>query len=348
MIRSLLRIGGVAIALSPLTAAGHAQTQPSVLVQLTMLHKGSLPRIVTAYGRVQANASARHTVMAPLSAVVQDVDVQPGQTVAKHAPLLRLTPSPSAAAAYAQAQSGLSVAKELVARTRRMVAQHLATQQQLANARKAESDAQATLAALKAQGADGPKTIHAPSEAIVTAVSVTPGSIVSEGSALLSLVQPRGLVLQVGVIPGEAASVTTGDPVTITPIGGGATLKGIVSLRGSLVQSSDGLVPVNVTVPNKKLVPGEMAKAEITTGRVKGYIVPHQAVLVNDQGKPYVVQSVAMIAKKVRVRILGAKGDKDVVAGPLNAAAPLVLAGNHQLDNGMRMRVAEAGRKTAP
>lgn len=348
MIRSLLRLGGVAVALPLLIAAGHAQTQPSVLVQLTTLHKGSLPRIVTAYGRVQANASARHTVMAPLSAVVQDVDVQPGETVARNAPLLRLTPSPSAAASYAQAQSGLSVATELVARTRRMVAQHLATQQQLANARKAESDAQATLAALKAQGADGSKTIRAPGEAIVTAVSVTPGSIVAEGSALLSLVRPHGLVLQVGVIPGEATSVAAGDPVTITPIGGGMTLQGKVSLRGSLVQSSDGLVPVNVTVASGKLFPGEMAKAEITTGQLKGYVVPHQAVLVNDQGKPYVVQAVNMVAKKVAVRILGAKGDQDVIAGPIDAAAPLVLAGNYQLDNGMRMRVAEAGRKAAP
>ena len=71
-------------------------------------------------------------------------------------------------------------------------------------------------------------------------MSITPGSIVSEGSALLSLVRPKGLELQVGVIPGEAASVAAGDPVTITPIGGGTALQGKVSLRGSVVQSSNG------------------------------------------------------------------------------------------------------------
>lgn len=348
MMLSLARIASVALALSLLATASQARTQPSVLVQLGKLRQGSLPAIVTAYGRVQAGAAAQHTVMAPLSAVVQDVYVRGGETVAKDAPLLRLAPSPAASASYAQAQTALHVATELAARTQRMVAQHLATQQQLADARKAAADAQSTLAALQAQGAEGPHTLRAPDAAIVIAVAVTPGSIVAEGATLLRLVRPEGLVLQVGLIPGEAASVAAGDKVKITPVGSGATLRGTVSLRGSVVRSSDGLVPADITVPGGQLMPGEWAAAEITTGRIKGYVVPHAAVLVNDRGTPYVVQSVNLAAKQVPVRILGAQGDQDVVAGPLDPAAPLVLTGNYQLAEGMKMRVAEAAGTTAP
>ena len=47
-----------------------------------------------------------------------------------------------------------------------------------------------------------------------------------------------------------------------------------------------------------------------------------------------------MVAKKVPVRVLVAGGARDVVDGPLNAASPVVLAGNYQLDDGMRVRVA--------
>lgn len=94
--------------------------------------------------------------------------------------------------------------------------------------------------------------------------------------------------------------------------------------------------------------PGEMAEAEITTGHVSGYVVPHRAILVNGQGKPYVVQSINMIARKVPVRIVGALGGKNVITGPLSATAPLVLDGNHQLDNGMRIRAAEAGGSWFP
>jgi hypothetical protein len=49
-----------------------------------------------------------------------------------------------------------------------------------------------------------------------------------------------------------------------------------------------------------------------------------------------------MTAKKVAVRVLGSDGNMDVVEGPLVAEAPVVLAGNYQLDNGMKLRVADA------
>jgi membrane fusion protein, multidrug efflux system len=346
--RSLLRIGFLSVAATLLALGAHAQGEPTVLVQLTTLRKGSLPQVVTAYGRVQAGAPASQTIMAPLSAVVESVSVRPGQTVAQGAPLLRLAPSPPTAASYTQAESALQVSADLVTRTRNMVTQHLATAQQLADAEKARSDAEAMLDALKAQGADGPRTLRAPFPAIVTTVSITPGSIVVQGSAMIELARLQGLELQVDVIPEEAATVAVGDKVTVTPIGGGAALQGTVSLRSSVVQASDGLVPVDVAIPVGQLFVREMAEARITTGQLTGYVVPHEAILVNDHGGTYVVQSINMTAKKVPVLVLGAKGAKNVIAGPLDPAAPLVLAGNHQLDDGMKMRVDEARSRVAP
>jgi RND family efflux transporter MFP subunit len=347
MMHWLLRAGFSLAVVMGLALVAQAQTEPTVLVQLTTLRKGSLPQIVTAYGRVQAGAPASQTIMAPLSAVVESVDVRPGQTVAQGAPLLRLAPSPPAAASYTQAESTVRVATDLVTRTRSMVAQHLATAQQVADAEKARSDARATLDALKAQGADGPKILRAPFPAIVTALSTTPGAIVAEGATLIQLARPQGLVLQVGLVPDEASSVAAGDNVTITPIGGGPPLQGTVSLRGSVVQATDGLIPVDVTIPLGKLFVGEMAEANITTGQLTGYVVPHEAVLVNDQGQTYVVQSMNLTARKVPVHVVGAQGVEDVIAGTLDPAAPLVVAGNHQLDDGMKMRVADAGHKAA-
>jgi hypothetical protein len=90
-----------------------------------------------------------------------------------------------------------------------------------------------------------------------------------------------------------------------------------------------------------------MAEANITTGQLTGYVVPHEAVLVNDQGQTYVVQSMNLTAKKVPIEVIGARGAEDVIAGALDPGAPLVLAGNHQLDDGMKMRVAGPGDKVA-
>jgi len=315
--------------------------QPSVLVQVMTLNKGRLPRIVTGYGSVKASTSARETIMAPVSAVVAAIYVRQGEQVAKGAPLIRLEPSPKTKASYAQAQSALGVAKELVSRTRKMLAQHLATEQQLANAEKAESDAQSSLAALQAQGAGGANILRAPTQAIVTTLSTIQGAIVAEGATLLDLAQPEGLVLAVGVTASEATGVTPGDRASITAIGDQQTVPGRVMLRGSIVDSGSALVPIEISLPPGKFLPGEMGEAAITTGEVSGYVVPHEAVLVNDRGEPYVVQAVGMRAREVPVRILAANDGKDVIDGRLEAAAPLVLAGNYQLENGMRLRLAD-------
>ena len=293
-----------------LVAAGPPPRQPSVLVQLQSMHKGSLPRIVAAYGTVQPSAAAQHTVMAALSATVADLYVRPGQQVAKDAPLLRLSPSPTTTAAYTRAETAQSVADELVARTRGMVAQHLATQQQLAQAEQAQANARATLTALQAQGANGPSVLHAPFAAIVTMVSITPGTIVTEGSALLTLARPEGLVLKVGVVPAEAATIATGDPAALHPIGSDQTIRGKVSLRGAVVDAADGLVPVTISLPPGSLLPNQLARANITTGQVTGYLVPHAAILVNHQGAPYVVQAVNLVAHEVAVDILAGHGSQ--------------------------------------
>jgi len=311
-----------------------------VLVEVTSLRKGSLPRIVTAYGRVDASSSARRTVMAPLSAVVDEVYVRPGEQVAKDAPLMRLVPGPKTAASYAQANSALHVASQLVDRTRKMVEQHLATGQQLADADKSLSDARATLTALQAQGAGGPDVLRAPFDAIVTGLSISPGAIVTEGSVLADLARRDGLVLKVGVIPASVQPIAPGNEVSITPIGERVFVGKVLS-RGSVVDLTTGLVAVEISLPPGKGLPGEMAEAAITTGEVRGYVVPHEAILVDDLGKPYVVQAVNMIARKVAVRVLGADEGADVIDGQLDIAAPVVLAGNHQLDDGMKVRLAD-------
>ena len=312
---------------------------PSVLVQLTALRMGSLPRVVTAYGRVETDPAARQTIMAPTSAVVGAIFVRPGQAVGEDAPLLRFGPSPATSATYSQAVSALQVARDLTRRTRSLVTQRLATAQQLAAAEKSETDARTALVALGAEGAGGPQTLRAPFRAIVTAISTSPGAIVAQGAALIDLARANAVVLRAGVVPQEADAVRSGNPVSITTVGAGADAVGSVVLRASVVDAQTGLVPV-VIAPRGALLPGEMARARIVVGETRGYVVPHAAVLLDDSGVPYVVQARHGIAYRVAVKVLGSDADEDVVAGPLDSASSLVLDGNYQLTNGMRVRAA--------
>lgn len=332
-----------ALALTPACAddGSDSNSNQSVRVTLSRLVEGSLPSVVVGYGTVGAANSGRKTIMAPESAVIGRIFVRLGEQVPAGAPLVELAPSPASAASYMQAKSALTVARQLVASTERLVSLHLATAQQLADARKSESDARSQLHALDTVGAGGPKTVRAPFPAIVTTLAATPGAIVAEGAPLMDLAAPGHLVLTVGVVPAQAAAIAPNDSASVTLVGASRSYTGRVLVRGAVAEADTGLVPVDIALPPGKFYPGEMAEAAITTGEVHGYVVPHSAILVNDSGEPYVVQAIEGTAKKVPVQVLGAHGNEDVITGALNARAPLVLAGNYQLDDGMKVRLSD-------
>jgi membrane fusion protein (multidrug efflux system) len=341
--RRLIAWAACLAALSTQSAvAAPEATGPSALVQLTQLSEGSLPRTLVAYGRIRAAASATRTVMAPVLATVGALYVRRGEEVAEGARLIELLPSPRSAAAFQRARTALEVARQLLARTRSLFNQHLATAQQVANAEKSESDARADLDALQAQGAGGPNLVRAPFHAIVTSLSTTPGAIVAEGAQLLELARPGDLVLNVGLQPNQAAAVVPGDRAEVTAIGAQRAFPGRVRLRGSVVDAASGLVPVEITLPSGHFLPGESARVSITTGAVHGYVVPHEAVLVDEHGRTYVVQAAGTRARWVPVIVLAAQGDRDVIEGSgLDASQALVLSGNYQLQDGMSLRVAK-------
>jgi hypothetical protein len=171
---------------------------------------------------------------------------------------------------------------------------------------------------------------------------------VSEGTPLLDIARPKGLVLMAGVSPDATAGIEAGDGVSITPLGAGRSYRGTVIQRGALVQSDSGLVPIQIALPSHAFMPGESAQATISVGSVSGYLVPHDAVLINDNGDSYVVQDIGGKGKLVVVSVLGTQDTHDVISGPLDAHAPLVTTGNYQVQDGMPLRIeapaASAGR----
>ncbi len=320
---------------------------PSALTQVAALQRGSIAKTVVLYGSAQASARARRTIMASAAAQVSSVSVRIGERVPAGGALMQLTPTPAGAASFEQARSSLAVATQSLTRTRSLLQQHLATAQQLEDAEKAAADARATLASLRAQGAGGVLTVRSPFAATVTALTVNVGAIVGEGAALVELVQPQGLVLSAGAVPQTASAIHVGDVASITPVGAAQAIQGKVLLRGEAVDPASGLVPIELSIPGNSILPGQQAIATVTTGQIEAYLVPHEAVLLNDEGNPYVVQVINGMAKKVDVQVLGLQDGRDGISGALDASAPVALSGNYQLEDGMKVRPApDAGRTT--
>jgi len=303
----------------------------SALVKLVAMKQGSLPTYVTAFGQVEPAATAREGITAPFGARVQTVDVQMGQEVTKGTPLVTVVPGPDTKAAY-------KLAKDTYTRTAQLAKAHLATANDLA---KAESD----LSVLEEEGASGPLTIKAPYDAIVLKVDAAQGAIVSHGDSLLEIAKPDGLVVKVGVDPAQALSVKAGEDVTLTPFSqSGTPVQGKVAVRSAVINSDTGLVPTEITFPAGKLLVGEMIRASIKNGDQSGFVVPHAAILVDDDGTVYVVQNDNMEAKKVAVGVLASDGKQDVISGDdLNPKLQVVTEGAKQLDDGTKLRVANSG-----
>lgn len=314
----------------------------SALVHVVPLKRGSLPITISAFGQVKPAATAKEVVTAPIDAKVESVVVQMGQVITKNAPMITLAPSPDAAASYRQARIAMTHAQTVLERDRSLAKGHLATQTQVAGAEKDLADAQSAVDVLVKKGAQGPLTFKAPFDAIVLKVDAGPGSVVAPGGALIELARPDGLMVELGIDPARALSVKAGDPVSLSPLSAGKKeLSGKVLLRSAVVDSSTGLVPVQVSFPAGALLIGENVHATISVGQKSGYLVPHSAILINGDGGTYVVQAVGTVAKKVSVQVIGSDGDNDVVEGKLDSTAPIVLAGNYQLDNGTKLRIAE-------
>jgi len=329
------KLSALALASCLVFAAAAAQADDtdnsSALVKLGAMKQGSLPTYVTAFGQVEPAATAREGITAPFGARVQTVAVQTGQEVTKGTPLVTVVPGPDTKAAY-------KLAKDTYTRTAQLAKAHLATANDLA---KAESD----LSVLQEEGASGPLTIKAPYDAIVLKVDAAQGAIVSHGDSLLEIAKPDGLVVKVGVDPAQALSVKPGQNVTLTPFSNsGAPVQGKVSVRSAAINSDTGLVPTEITFPPGKLLVGEMMRARIQNGEQSGFIVPHTAILVDDDGTIFVVQADNMAAKKVAVDVLASDGKQDVVSGDdLDPKLQVVLEGNKQLDDGTKLRVANSG-----
>ncbi|HYL33519.1 MAG TPA: efflux RND transporter periplasmic adaptor subunit [Stellaceae bacterium] len=329
------KFSALALASCLIFAAAAAQADDSdnssALVKLANMKQGSLPTYVTAFGQVEPAATAREAITAPFGARVQVVAVQTGQEVTKGTTLVTVVPGPDTKAAY-------KLAKDTYNRTLQLAKAHLATANDLA---KAESD----LSVLQEEGASGPLTIKAPYDAIVLKVDAAQGAIVSHGDSLLEIAQPTGLVVKVGVDPAQALSVKAGDAVTLTPFtGAGAAVDGKVNVRSAVINSDTGLVPTEITFPPGKLLVGEMIRARIQNGEQSGFVVPHSAILVDDDGTVFVVQADNMEAKKVAVQVLASDGKQDVISGDdLDPKLQVVLEGNKQLDDGTKLRVADTG-----
>lgn len=310
----------------------------SVLVTTQAPQRGSVADVITAYGTASRAFDGGMTLSVPSDGRVVRVTVAPGEFVQRGQELMKFRLSAAATSAYAQAASALKLAKLEQEHFARLRAQQLATRDQMAQAEKTLADAEAALAALDAeQGGKSDQIITAPFDAVVGAIPVLQGDRVPAGAALVTLTRSGGLIVATGVEPADRSRVKPGQRVRLEPLSSGGQ-----STHGKIVRVAHALNPrtrlVDVDVAaNGELLQGEVFRVNIEVGELKGWLVPRDAVLSDEQGE-YLFQADKGKALRVAVRRIGGNDDVSVVDGPVDPGRPLVTAGNYQLSDGAAVR----------
>jgi RND family efflux transporter MFP subunit len=257
-------------------------------------------------------------------------------------PLLTITPDPVARSAYQQAQTALSLATGELARTEQLASQRLATQSQLATARKALADAQSALAAQRALGGDAAtETIDAPTDGVVTGLQVGLGERVAANAPLLSFTPTHALLAVLGVQPEDGAQLHPGLSVQLQPVyGARETFAGTLRMVGQSIDPQTHLLNAQVELPataSASLVAGAPLDAQIRTADFSAWSVPRAAVLHDEHGD-YLFQVEQGHAKRVNVKLRSAQGDPVGVDGPLDAKAKIIVLGVYELNDGDAVR----------
>lgn len=333
----------MALGTSPLAAAEEA----SVLVATMMPRQGSLPDIVTAYGTAGPALDSSMTVSLQSQGRILRFDVTPGEAIKAGQPLLEFAVSQSALGSFRQAETALQTAKVERGRIAQLFKLQLATKDQVSQADKAIAVAQTTLDTLKKSGAGQPDlTIKAPFDGVVSTIPVAQGDTIASGAPMMTLMRTDGLVVRVGIEPAERFRVTHGDLVTLSPLtSGGAPASGTVVRIDGLLDPKTHFIDVDVAT-SAPLLPGAAFEARITVGRFNGFIVSRNTVLSDVEGT-HVFQVDGGKARRVAVTIVGSTGDQTVIRGAIDAAKPIVLGGNYQLEDGMAVRFDETKTSAA-
>ncbi len=181
--------------------------------------------------------------------------------------------------------------------------------------------------------------LKAAAPGIVSKIDVQQGQIVPAGAPLIELASGNRIEVSLSVEPEDVRYLRRGQPVQLRLVSGSSKdpVIGHIRVISQRVDPATRMAPVVVSLPPRTqwmlgaYVIGEWAKA-----RARGLVVPRDAVLSEQTGKYslFTVRNGHAVEHPVR---LGLQNDHEtqVFAQDLHPGEPIVVVGNHELEDGM-------------
>jgi RND family efflux transporter MFP subunit len=301
-------------------------------------------------------------VRAQVSGSILQVAASEGQSIRRGALLARIEDQAlsdahvSAQSAVRSAEQALGLAEREAARTDSLVKGGALAERELDTARNAVSAAQAQLADARSRLASAGKqlgnlTVRSPIDGIVAARPASAGDVVSPGTELFRIIDPRSMRLEASVPTESLSLVKIGLPVRFEVRGyPGQTFEGKIERISPAADPVTRQVSIFVTIPNTagRLVAGLFAEGRIAQESRRALVVPLSAVNTDNPRQPWVLRATAGKAERVPVTIglrdeqterleltSGVKEGDRLLVGPAQAITPgtpltLAEAGNQQ------------------
>lgn len=322
--------------------SAQAKDSPSVLVKTEPMRKEALAFKLSGFGTVFLDPAGMQSISQPRSGQIERLFVMAGQVVRRGEALFEFATDPQEANAFAQARSALELAGSDFDRTTRLFDRQLATNAQLAAAKKALQDAQSAYRAQQALGAGKTReAVRAPFDGVVLGCFASQGERIAAGKTVLQLARRNGFRARIGVQPEEASRVKAGMMVTLFPVfDKSLTLQGEVGDVHDMIDPRTRLVDVIVKLGQAQriaLISGMKLRGEIDIPGADAWVVPRSAVLTDENGA-YLFQDDKGYARRVNV---SAQEDGEITAvqGKFDPDLPVIVLGNYELKNGMKLRL---------
>lgn len=294
-------------------------------------------------GQIRVPPNAEQVVSSSVAGMIKQLLVEQNQTVKAGDPLLRLA-SPEFGQlqlALLQASAQATLARQNAQREMQLFEEGIVAQRRQQESQAALTEAEASLkqarAALRLSGmsaaaidrvlASGEPqdelTLVSAVSGIVVEVDAKLGERVDAASALMRVVQPDVLWVDVHVPATESASWPAGTPISLR----GRDATGRVLSSGATVSADSQTVLVRALIdaPRGDLRPGEVVSAELPVGTAKGGWELPLAAVAHDGDKAVVFVRTTDGFDARPVTVLASAGQRVRVGGPLKAGESVAV-----------------------
>ncbi|MDR2690546.1 MAG: efflux RND transporter periplasmic adaptor subunit [Azoarcus sp.] len=308
--------------------------------------------------RLSANGNIEAWQEAAVSADVQslrllEVRVDVGDTVSAGQVLAVFDDEPvkievaQARAALAQTRAAMQVARENAGRARDLRGSGALSEQLVTQYLSSEQTAQAQVAvaeaALAAQELRLARTrVLAPDDGVISARNATVGAVFGPGSELFRLIRKGRLEWRAELMDNELERVAPGMSARLT-LADGRVITGVLRMLAPTVDARTRTGLAYVDLPAEAaLRPGMFVRGEFDLGDSPALTVPLQAVSMREAFSHVFSLETDGVVRQVKVAMGRRNGERVEIVAGLAPQARIVVRGAGFLNDGDRVRVADA------